>query len=161
VTGPDRIFDKVTQDKEIIQIKITIIFNATPKTGNSTALSHYLGRLIMKKVILFNYLARPASKEFKKKYRGAYINCWVDSPDCEKAEVLAKRHIEKSGWKIIEEVEEPIFVDSNTYTYKEPEKKICYNLAVREGLFFACFAWTEEEETEEKRNGEKRAMMGK
>jgi hypothetical protein len=94
----------------------------------------------MKKVLLFNYLAEPSVKNLKETCGGAYINCWVDFSDREGAEVLAKYYIEKSGWKIIKEVEKAVLVDGSNYK-KNAVKRNFYDMAIRDGLCFACFTW--------------------
>ncbi len=97
-------------------------------------------------MFLFTIKARPdpANHEIGDDVGGAYINVWVNFPEQEAAEVIAKFYITDSGW-IPELTTDISWVVEENYN-EEDEDREYFLEALTYGSFLVCHQWPKDAE---------------
>lgn len=78
---------------------------------------------------------------------GAYVNCWIQSPDRFQAESRARELIGEYGWQV-EALEEGAIVTSESYDEDEEDREF-YEQALVENEVLVFNTWPPESEDEE------------
>ncbi|HYO16520.1 MAG TPA: hypothetical protein VE685_25260 [Thermoanaerobaculia bacterium] len=103
--------------------------------------------------LTFLAVPTPDAKEYLEA-GGAYVNCWIQSPDRFQAEERARELIREYGWQV-EALEEGAIVTSESYDEDEEDREFFEQALVeREVLVFNTWPPGEEGEEEEEEDDE-------
>jgi hypothetical protein len=88
--------------------------------------------------LCFEVTPKPDSPHAQR-WGGAFVNCWIDRASFQKAERVARRHIEKQGWSM-SKLDEAREIIVGEYDDEAPGKDY-FEQALVDGEVFVFYTW--------------------